>query len=238
MNQQRRDLATIDQELAERAAAVSKQVGQPDSKKITVDRNGNFTGAGGLILGNEITVCVVDFCSANDYYTAAYDPNSPKPPVCFARGREIADMYPEAESPEPQSESCHICPHNQFGSRGNGKACKNTRNLAVVLADELEGLSEGEIPELHLLSVPPTALKSFDAFALQVARLYNGPPIKALVTIKIVQQGNYNTLQFTVPEPNPHYAAAFPLMEAAEAIIGRLPDLSNYVPTRQPGGRR
>ena len=239
MSQPRRDLATIDQELAARAAEVSKQVGQPDSKKISVDRNGNFTGAGGLNLGNEITVCVVDFCSANDYYTAAYDPNNPKPPVCFARGRDIADMYPEETAPEPQSELCASCPHNHFGSRGNGKACKNTRNLAVVFADELEGLGEGEVPELHLLSVPPTALKSFDAFALQTARLMNGPPIKALVTIKVVQQGNFNTLQFTTPEPNPHYADVYPLMDAAEGIIGRLPDLTNYVPTRQPaGGRR
>lgn len=238
MTQQRRDLASIDQELAERAAQVREQVGQPESKKITVDRNGNFKGPGDLVFGNELTVCVVDFCSANDYYTASYDPNNARPPVCFARGRAIADMYPEDTAPEPQSENCASCPHNQFGSRGNGKACKNTRNLAVVLADELEGLKEGETPEMYLLPVPPTGLKSFDAFALQAARLYDGPPIKALVTIKVVQQGNYNTLQFTMPEPNPHYREVFPLMDAAEELIGRLPNLSKYEPTKKAGGRR
>lgn len=233
---ERRDLATIDQELADEAAKVSKYVGQPESKKITIDRSGNFVAAGGLNLGNEIQICVVDFCTAHDYYVGTYDPSSPAPPVCFARGRTIADLYPEDTAPEPQSETCAPCPHNQFGSRGNGKACKNTRNLAVVLADELG--DDQQDPELHLLVVPPTALKSFDAAVLQCARIFNGPPIKGLITVRVIQQANYFTLQFSTPEANPFYADVFDLRGPAEDIIGRIPDLSKYVPTAKPGARR
>lgn len=227
----RQDLATIEAELAAKAAEVSKQVGRPESKKITVDRNGNFIAAGGVSIGNSLEIVVVDFCSANDYYTAVYDPNNPSPPVCFARGREIEDMIPEDESPEKQSNDCASCPHNQFGSRGNGKACKNTRNLAVVLANEL-GDPDVE-PELHLIQVPPTGLKSFDAAALQAARMFNGPPIKCVMTVRVVQQGQYNTLQFGDLEPNDHLLQVWDMREEAEDMIARTPDLTNYKPTRQ-----
>lgn len=238
MNTPRQDLATIEAQLAQEAAKVSAQVGQPEARKIAIDRSGNFIAPGGLNLGAEIEVCVIDFCSANDLYTAAYDPNKPAPPVCFARGREIADMYPEETSPEPQAETCAVCPHNQFGSRGNGKACKNTRNLAVVLMNEFDEDSPEDTP-MYLLSVPPTGLKSFDAAALQAARLLNGPPIKGVFTIRAVSGGTYTTLQFSTPQPNPFFADMFALRDKAEEIIGRLPDLTHYVPTRpQAQGRR
>ena len=237
MNKPRQDLATIEAQLAEEAAKVSLQVGQPEAKKIAPDRSGNFIAPGGVNLGSEIEVVVVDFCSANDYYTSVFDPNNPVPPVCFARGREIADMYPEESSPEPQSENCEVCPHNQFRSRGNGKACKNTRLLAVVLTNEIDAEEPEETP-LYLLSVPPTALKSFDAAALQTARILGGPPIKAVFTVRLVAQGNYNTLQFSTPSPNPYYAQLFQLRDAAESMLGRLPDLTNYKPTRPNQVRR
>lgn len=233
MSTQRQDLATIEAQLEAEAAKVSAQVGQPDARKIALDRSGNFIAPGGVNLGTEIEVVVVDFCSANDYYTAAYDANNPKPPVCFARGREIADMYPEEASPEPQSENCAVCPHNQFGSRGNGKACKNTRSLVVALVNEIDDEDPDETP-LYLLSVPPTGLKSFDAAALQAVRILNGPPIKAVYTVRAVSGGTYTTMQFSTPAPNPYLAAVFPLRDKAEELLSRLPDLTNYVPTRQP----
>lgn len=232
MSTKRQDLATIEAQLEAEAAKVAAQVGQPDARKISLDRSGNFVAPGGVNLGTEIEVVVVDFCSANDYYTAPYDPNNPKPPVCFARGREIADMYPEESAPEPQAENCAVCPHNQFGSRGNGKACKNTRLLAVALTSEIDEEEPDETP-LYLLSVPPTALKSFDAAALQTARMLNGPPIKAVYTVRAVSAGTYTTMQFSSPSPNPYLAAVFQLRGKAEEMLSRLPDLTNYVPTRQ-----
>lgn len=243
MNTKRQDLKTIDETLAQEAANVSKYVGQPSTKKISLDRDGNFVAPGGLALGNEIAVCIVDFCSANDYYTAAYDANNPAPPVCFARGREIEDMIPEESAPEPQNAQCGIpnrpgcCPQNEWGSGGgNRKNCKNTRNLAVVLADDLD--LDVEKPELYLMSVPPSALSSFDAMVVQCARMFNSGPIKAIVTVKAIQQGTYTTLQFSMPEINPHYAELFELREAALPIIENLPNLANYRPTPAPRGRR
>lgn len=224
----RQDLATLDEELAQQAAEIQRQVGQPESKKIAPDRNGNFIAAGGINLGSEIQIAVVDFCSANDFYVDPYDANNPKPPVCFARGYDLADMIPEDVSPEKQSKDCAGCPHNQFGSRGNGKACKNTRLVACVLANELD--DPDMEPDLHLLSVPPTALKSFDAAMLQASRMFNATRLKVLLTVSIVAQGQYNTLQFSMPESNTHYGRLAGMRDAAQSLLGRLPDLTNYKP--------
>lgn len=45
---------------------------------------------------------------------------------------------------------CASCPHNQFGSDGNGKACKNVHRVYI--------LREGN-PVPLILSLPPTSLK-------------------------------------------------------------------------------
>ena len=244
MNAKRQDLATIDAQLAQEAADVSKYVSQPSTKKISVNKDGNFVAPGDLVLGTEIRVCVVDFCTAHDYYTAGYDPNNPAPPVCFARGREIADMVPEESAPEPQNDHCGVpnkpgcCPQNEWGSGGtNRKACKNMRNLAVVLADDLD--LDVEEPTLYLLSVPPSAIQSFDAAVIQCARMFNSGPIKAIITVKVVTKGTYTTLQFGMPEANPDYVRLFELREKAEPIIENLPNMANYKPTpKRPAPRR
>ncbi len=239
MTTKRQDLATIEAQLEAEAANVSKFVSQPSTKKISLDRDGNFVAPGGLVLGTEIRICVIDFCTAHDFYTASYDPANPAPPVCFARGREIADLYPEESAPEPQSETCATCPQNEWGSGGgNRKACKNTRNLGVVLADDLD-LESDEDPDLYLLSVPPSAIKSFDAAVIQCARMFNSGPIKAILTVKATVVNNqYTTLQFMMPEANPDYVRLFELREAVEPIIENLPNMANYKPTpKRPAPR-
>ena len=226
----RTDLTQIEAQLAEEAKRVSEKLGAPAGRKITIDNTGNLIAPGGEILGTEVDVIVVDFASANYYYTAAYDPNNPASPVCFAFGDVINEMAPEEQSPEPQNADCRTCPHNQFGSSGNGKACKNTRELAVVLADELE--DPDATPEMYMVSVSPTSLKHFDGAAKQIYRLFNGTPIKAILKMKAQQTANYFALTFTDPRPNPHLERVFPLREQVEEIICRQPDLTNYRPTK------
>lgn len=226
------DLAKIDAELAEKAKALKQQLGAPETKKITIDQQGNFIAPGGANLGNELNICVVDFCSKNTFYDRPFVPGNPAAPACIAIGRELADMYPEEESPVKQNDICASCPQNQWGSSGvgNGKACKNTRELAITLIDELED-PDAE-PELMLLSLAPTSIKGFDSAAMQAARLYNGPPIKAIFTITTSQPANANywVVNWSQPEANKYLPRVYPHMEAAEDLISRLPDMSNYEP--------
>lgn len=229
----RTSLANIEQQLAQKAADFNKTVQQPQGRRIQLDqKTGNFIAPGDVNLGTEVRLIVVDFCSANRYYPGKYDPNNVVPPVCFAFGDIIDDMAPEAEAPEPQHENCKKCPHNQWGSNGNGKACKNTRELAVVLADELE--DPDYEPELFHISVAPSSIKHFDRCAIDINGLFNGPPIKAIVTMKSKTVKNWVESDFVAPEANPYLERVFDLMEQAPDIIARTPDLTNY----KPSGRR
>lgn len=225
------DITLLEQQLAAEAALIKTQIQTSGAPRITIDRGGHFTGPDGLDLGAEIRGAVVDFVYMNRFYTSTYDPNNPAPPVCFAIApvEDYKNMAPHALAPEPQHEECATCPYNQWGSRGKGKACKNTYELAFVLEEDLET----ETPKLYQISVPPTGMKSFSAFANLCARVLNAPPIKALVTVRAVPQGTYTTMAFADPDNNPGFAKLLALREEARAMLMTTPDLSNYKPTKQ-----
>lgn len=224
------DIAKIEADLAAKAKMLQHQIGSGDSKKITVDqKDGQLIGPGGLALGDELRICVVDFCTTNRYYDRGYDPQNPMPPACMAVGDIIAEMAPEEGVPAPQSDLCRTCWANQWESDlqgGRGKACKNTRDLAVVMVDELE--DPDLEPELFLISCSPTSLKSFDAAAAQAHRLFGGTPIKAVMTVRVKQTANYYNLQFGELEANPYLERVYPLLESTAEMLGHLPDFSNY----------
>lgn len=227
----RANLAKIEAELAERAKDFQRTVQTPQGRKIAIDpKTGNIVAPGDIILGTEVRLVVVDYCSANRFYPGAYDPNNIVPPVCFAFDRVIDDMAPEEEAPEPQHENCKKCPHNQWGSNGRGKACKNTRELAVVLADELE--DPDYEPELFHVTISPSSIKHFDAAVVQTNSLFNGHIIKAIVTMRSVPVKNYFEAKFSDYEANPHLERVYPLMEEAPDLIAKTPDLTNYTPTK------
>jgi len=247
-------LATIDQELSNEVALLKQQIGQPGGRAIKVNPTGSFTSPEGMDLGNEIQVVVVDFISKNFFYDGPYVPQTPSAPACYAANKVIADMAPDPDCPSPQAETCAKCPLNQFGSGNNGKskACKNTRELAVLLVDQNnpDALGDPSTP-LYTLSLPPTALRSFDGAAAVVARTLGGPPLKAILTVTATNAGTYALIAFSDPVANPHYADHAQRRAEAAELLARKPDFSNYAapapvrrpPARQParaaaGGRR
>lgn len=223
----------VDKALSTEAQSIRQTISAGAIPKITISRNGTFVGPDGLELGEEISGVVIDYVSSNKYYPHAYNANNPLPPVCFAFGKVIAQMQPDEASPEPQGGEegdCHSCPLNQFGSAlngGKGKACKNTRELAFLLEEDLENPDA----TMYLVSVPPTGIRSFDGFANMVARMFDGGPIKAVVKIKAVPQGQYTTMVFEPMSANAHYADHFGFREEAIGLITQPPDLTNYVPS-------
>lgn len=227
------DIARIDADLAERAKNLQQQLGSSDSKRITIDqKDGQFVGPGGLVLGDELRIVVVDFCTVNRYYDRPYDPEKTMPPACMAIGDVIKDMVPEEGVPAQQSELCRNCWANEWesDSRGKGKACKNTRELAVVLADELE--DEDIEPTLYIVSCSPTSIKAFDAAATKIFQLTGGTPIKAVMTMSVVAVKNYYNIQFGHIETNPYLERVYPLLDETAELLSKLPDFSTYEPPR------
>ena len=119
------------EQLAKEAAEISKRIATPSGDRIRFNSNRSLiTPDGGE--GEELEVVVVDFVSSNLFYDGPFDRDNPQPPGCFAIGVEPSLLVPSPNSPNKQAETCSACPNNQFGSAGKGKACKNTRLLAVA----------------------------------------------------------------------------------------------------------
>jgi hypothetical protein len=237
-------LTTLDQELSQSAIALRSAIGGPVGKAIKVKPTGNFILPDGFDLGSEFQCVVVDFVSKNMFYSGPYNPDNPAPPDCYAANKVIAEMAPDAESPAAQADNCAECPLNRFGSGNNGKskACKNTRELAVLLID-------AENPNAHLdpdaplytLSLSPTALRSFDGFVANAIRTLNGPPIKAIVTVAAQNAGTYAAVTFHDMVPNPHYAQHAARRAEAAELLARKPNFTPRQATRQsarPAPRR
>lgn len=110
--------------------------------------------------GQTLRCVIVDFASANNFYPQAFDRDNPTPPTCFAVNKIPAALAPDDSVPEPQAESCGVCPKNLFESAANGKskACKNTRLLAIMA----ENASDDS--PIWLLSIPPSSIRMFDNY--------------------------------------------------------------------------
>lgn len=93
--------------------------------------------------------------NAKTFYAAKYSESDSAGarPDCYSQD----GVAPSANSLNPQSKKCAICPQNQWGSRtddnGNakeGKSCQDNARIAVSAPDKLDPM---------LLRVPPASLK-------------------------------------------------------------------------------
>lgn len=232
-------LALVDEQLANEIANLKNSISQPSGNRIRVEATGDFILPDGMNLGNEIQVVVVDFVSRNTFYSAPYNSQNPVPPDCYAIGKDLGAMAPEQDSPALQADKCATCPLNQFGSGNNGKskACKNTRELAVRIVNPDDDGYDPSAP-LYTLSLPPTAIRSFDGAVAAVMRSLNGPPLKAILTVTARNKGTYAEISFTDPVPNPDYAQDFARRGEVQDVLFRKPDFSAYQSQQQaPRGR-
>lgn len=183
--------------MAAEIAEIQKRVSAPSGDRITVTQSKTFKLPNGLEVDDPLEVIIVDFAAANYYYEAAFDRNNITPPVCFALGLEPAGMSPDDSAQDKQAGSCASCWANQFGSSGKGKACQNTRMLAVIPTD-----ADVDTP-IWLLKVSATAIKAFDGYVSSIARNY-GMPVRGVITeLTFSPDSEYATLRFKAIGPAP-----------------------------------
>ena len=105
------------------------------------------------------------------YYAKGYDEDgqNQKPDCSSSDG-----IKPDASIAEPQCKTCALCPHNAWGSGrgGKGKACQDSRRVAIAAA--------GQLNEPMLLRVPPATLKPLAEYANALAK--RGAPYNSVVT--------------------------------------------------------
>lgn len=88
------------------------------------------------------------------FYKGGYEDGANAKPDCFSNDGK----KPDASIEKPVHTSCADCPKNAWGSgTGKGKACQDSRRVAIAAA--------GQLTDPMLLRVPPASLKPLAEFA-------------------------------------------------------------------------
>lgn len=225
----------IQEQLAKEAAAIQSKIAAPSGDRITSKGNSLIIAPDGSE-GTEMEIVVLDFVSCNLYYDRPYNKDVVFPPACFALGPEPTLLIPSKNAPVRQCDTCSGCTFNQFGSAisGAGKACKNTRLLAISPAD---ASSEDGEPPVWILSVPPASIKNFDAYVSNLAIKAKSVPVSVVTRLSLSEDSEYFAPRFDVVRPltNEELGVFFPLREAAKARLMTEPDVSGYEPPAPRG---
>lgn len=181
------EVANYDEELAKLASAATKTERAETS---------NVNVKAGMILynkepcaGNKLDCIVIASTHANLYYEDEYDPDNIKNPVCYAYSAdpETEPMRPHPKCQKPQAEFCETCWANKWRTDpkgGKGKACKNSRRLALIPAGvQLEDVPTAEIATMNL---PVTSVANWGTYVNKIATLYRRPPLGVITTIGVV----------------------------------------------------
>lgn len=225
------NIISIQDALKAQAAAVSDKVAPASGNSIRVTQDKQFLLPDGTKTPGPLELVIVDFTSKNSFYEGAYDPKNISPPACFAIGTNPLKLVPSKNAPVAQATDCASCPMNQFGSNGTGKACKNSRVLAVLPPDADENTP------LWLLATSATANKGFDGYVGGVARVFQMPPVGVVTTVGFDPNETYAKLVFSNPQPNANVADHFARQEEAKAMLAVEPDTSSYVKAPPPRGK-
>jgi hypothetical protein len=222
------------EQLAREAAEISKRIATPSGDRVRFNSNRGFVTPDGNE-GEELEVVIVDFMSSNLFYDGPFDRDKPQPPACFAIGPEPSLLVPSDNSPNKQAEVCTVCPNNQFGSAGKGKACKNTRLLAVMPL----AMDGGESP-IWIMSVPPTSMKAFDGYVSTLASKHKTIPVGVVTRITLDQTVQFAAPRFTVVRPldGSEIGTYMANREEARTRLAMEPDVSQYVPPAQTAPSR
>ena len=166
----------------EKMAMVTAQAAASEATKggFLSFKGGNMSYDDNMIAGNKLEVVVLDFMLENAIFREKYNPSKPASPMCYAFGREEDTMVPHPEAEEPQAASCAVCPNNDWASDpegGRGKACKNSRRIALLPADVLSrGVADIAKANVVMCKLPVTSIKNFSAYINQVVKVLEQPP--------------------------------------------------------------
>jgi hypothetical protein len=206
-------MTAVDKQLAEEAANIASTISAPSSNKIKTNDK-VFKLPDGLILQAPLPVVIVDYISRNAYYDKPYNEKDPQDPVCWAISKTPADLAPGADVESPMNETCQGCAFDEFGTSptGAGKACKNSRVMAVLLPTLKDD-------KLYTIEASPTAIQAFDAFVGIVAKMFTATPIKVITELSFHPEKSYPSLMFGNPQPNPKYTEHFARRDEANDLL-------------------
>ena len=223
-------LIDIHAELKKRSEGIKDRIQAPSGDWIRCTQDKKFKTPDGQTSPGPLSMVILDFICKNEFYDRPFKADDKTPAACFAIGESPKLLVPDATSPVKQAESCKTCPNDQFGSKGAGKACSNTRILALVAP------TDDPNEPIYLLKVSATAISAFDGYVATIKAQYDSMPMVVVTEIYFDPSLTYGSLRFGNPIPNPNLAVHFERLKDAAARLQVKPDVTGYAPP--PKGRR
>ena len=182
-------LEEMKRQLAEMAKRDASAEAATASSPFISLRNGIMTFNGQQLANNEIDCVILAAPIERQYYSGRFDPDNPRPPVCFALSRDPRDMVPSPASEDQQHQTCKGCPMDEWGSSEvstKGKACKETRRLILLPVDAIESADSVKTSDIACLRPPVTSVKAFSTYTQTVAAAHSTPLFGVVTKIKVV----------------------------------------------------
>lgn len=233
--QQSTAIAKWDEELAAAAAVAAEMEAHVGGGNFLSTKGGQLSWQGTELPDSQVAAIILDARLENAYYQAAYDPDAPASPTCYALGTDEKSLEPHSDVPENQRQchNCAECPQNQFGTaeRGRGKACRNARRLALIVAGQFDGddrfsFEPNEVhfekTDIGILKIPPTSLRGYANFVKQLASLKKLPPFAVATRIVVRPDKDVQMrIEFSVLDrvPNELLAIIKTRREEAQALL-------------------
>ncbi len=169
-------------------------------------QSGQLSWMGNPLPNNEMAVVILDSILENVYYEGAYDSDNVKGPVCFAFGRDPQNLAPHkivVEAGQNAHHRCGVhnkkdcCEFNEFHSSdtGKGKACKNTRRIAMIPAGTFNKDGDFEIIEKlehfktaapGFMRLPVMSVDGYAGFVKAVSGTLRRPPYGIVTRVSVV----------------------------------------------------
>ena len=128
-----------------------------------------------------VEVVIVDAAKhvGRSYYSGTYTEGANSSPDCWSSDGTTPDVSIET----PQAPSCAVCPQNKAGSSasGDGRACRYSQKISVVMADNIEGdVYAMNLPAKSVFGAPEGDKMPLKAYARYISA--RNIPVSAVVT--------------------------------------------------------
>ena len=191
-----------DEELAKQAEIASGMEASAGGGNFFSTKSGVLSWQDAAMPNNQMGAIILDSIMENVFYEGKYDPDTPQGPTCFAFGRDETKMAPHKIVVDAGNEQCGTsglcsgCDKNEWGSAetGKGKACRNTRRLAMIPAGQFNQSGKFELidnPEhydtavIGYMKLPVTSVKGYAGFVKQIAGALHRPPFGIITKVRV-----------------------------------------------------
>lgn len=174
---------------AEATDAAAKE--RPSVSKLSL-KSGVMAYMGNPVKDNAMNCIILVGAHWNRYYAGKYDPNNIVNPSCFAiAGGEDEPMAPHENVAEPVNPTCRGCPNLEWGSNpnspsGRGKACSESRRLAIIPEDALVSPEAVMKAELAVIDMPVTSVREYSNYVNSLSIAIKRPMYGVVTRISVV----------------------------------------------------